>query len=262
MVESVTTGRGVPPPMNIQRTTLNLLRFSLDLLFPDICRCCGCLVEESPLVRGICRECLLEVEYLETNVCCRCGTPFPRGVLGGHHCSACLKKPPSYDRAVSIAVYDKTVRKLLRNLKYGADTRTTPALRTISAPFLQAESCNYDLIIPVPLSRSRLRQRGLNQSLVLARILFADSRRLIRPTVLRRVRNTVPQTGLGGEERRRNLKGAFQVYDMKAVSGKHIVLVDDVYTTGTTVEECSRTLKIGGAARVEVVTFARVLFGK
>lgn len=245
--------------MAILRKSKELLRSSLDLLFPDICRCCGRLVEEPHRLDGICTKCLDGVVYVGQDVCCRCGTPFPGGVAGGHHCSDCLLRLPSFDRAVSIAVYDGAVRKLLRNLKYRADTKMMPALGTIFEMSSSGETLHCDTIVPVPLHGVRLRKRGLNQSLALARILFPRRKELIRPTVLQRVRDTDPQTGLGGAQRRKNLKGAFQVTDFNAVCGRNVLLVDDVYTTGTTVEECSRTLKRGGAARVEVVTFARVL---
>ncbi|MBI5556992.1 MAG: ComF family protein [Deltaproteobacteria bacterium] len=115
-----------------------------------------------------------------------------------------------------------------------------------------------DRIIPVPLHMNRLRQRGFNQSLLLARAFFPDQRNKIIKTALRRQRDTIAQTGLTGLSRRKNLRDAFVVEKKDDVSGKKILLIDDVFTTGTTVNECARVLKQAGAERVDVLTLARV----
>jgi len=115
-----------------------------------------------------------------------------------------------------------------------------------------------DLIIPVPLHKKRLRQRGFNQALELARLFFPGEKRRIQPTILLRSRWTTPQTGLDGKHRRRNLAGAFQVRDARRVQGQRILLIDDVLTTGSTVNECARVLRQNGAGNVEVLTLARV----
>ncbi len=116
-----------------------------------------------------------------------------------------------------------------------------------------------DLIFPVPLHKSRLQRRGFNQALMLARSCFPGWRKRIVVDGLLRVRATVPQTSLDGAGRRKNLKGAFTLKDPAMVGGKTVLLVDDVFTTGSTVRECSRVLRIGGAERIEVFTLARSL---
>ncbi len=116
-----------------------------------------------------------------------------------------------------------------------------------------------DLIFPVPLHKSRLRQRGFNQALLLAGSCFPRWRNSIVADGLLRVRATVPQTDLDGAGRRKNLKGAFALKDPDMVRGKTVLLVDDVFTTGSTVRECSRVLQAGGAERVEIFTLARSL---
>jgi ComF family protein len=116
-----------------------------------------------------------------------------------------------------------------------------------------------DLIVPVPLHKKRLRQRGFNQALELARLFFPLEKARIRPTILMRTRWTTPQAGLGGRERRRNLAGAFQVGDGEKILAKKILLVDDVFTTGSTVNECAKVLRQSGAADIQVLTLARVL---
>lgn len=115
-----------------------------------------------------------------------------------------------------------------------------------------------DLIVPVPLHPQRLKERGLNQSVALARLFFPGSLRHLHPDVLVRKRNTPAQTSLNGLARRKNLRGAFAVAENALVQGRTVCLVDDVYTTGTTVSECSRTLLQAGAREVVVLTLARV----
>lgn len=146
----------------------------------------------------------------------------------------------------------------MHNLKYSYDT-------SVLAPLLQiARGCDYssflacDFFIPVPLHLSRLRKRGHNQALVLARLLFPQRRDDILPEVLFKKENTVSQTRLSGVGRRRNLSSAFSLKDSEILKNKTICLVDDIYTTGTTVSECAKVLKRGGGREVMVLTFARV----
>jgi ComF family protein len=114
-----------------------------------------------------------------------------------------------------------------------------------------------DMVLPVPLHISRLRSRGFNQSLVLARACFPQWQDRIRVRLLVRNRATTPQTDLSGRARRNNLKNAFQVADKAEVAGRNILLVDDVFTTGSTVNECARVLKAAGCKRVEILTICR-----
>jgi ComF family protein len=147
-------------------------------------------------------------------------------------------------------------------LKYASDTRALPALVQVIAPFsevlrqeFQGES---DRIVPVPLFSTRLKKRGLNQSLLLAKIFFPQAGDTLLADVLIRTRNTPPQTTLDGVARRKNLRAAFAVSNPSAIRGRRIFLVDDVLTTGTTVTECARALLAAGAREIWVVTVARV----
>lgn len=117
----------------------------------------------------------------------------------------------------------------------------------------------YDAIVPVPLHIARLRWRGFNQAVLLARPLARSWRIPLEPLALRRSRPTAPQVGLGEVERRRNIAGAFEIRDAAAIRGRRVLLVDDVFTTGATVEECSRVLLKGGALAVDVAVLARAL---
>jgi ComF family protein len=115
-----------------------------------------------------------------------------------------------------------------------------------------------DLIVPVPLHPERLRQRGFNQAQLLAGIFFPERRQKLHLSLIQRLRATPPQTGLTGEMRRRNMKGAFGVTAPEQVAGRTVLLIDDVLTTGATVEECARVLQRAGAGDVQVLTLARV----
>jgi ComF family protein len=158
----------------------------------------------------------------------------------------------------SLCLYDEPVAGLIHRLKYAADSTALPALAEIAAGCDLADCAAADLIIPVPLHVSRLRRRGLNQSLLLARLFFPTRRQAIHGEFLVRHRSTTPQTGLSGDARRRNLQGAFSLAPASgAIAGRHLLLIDDVRTTGSTLAECRRVLLTGGAARVSCLTLAR-----
>ena len=154
---------------------------------------------------------------------------------------------------------NKPVVELLHRLKYKKDTSVSGSFREImAATEMMASVPVCDLIVPVPLYRARLRKRGLNQSLVLATFFPGGKDKIVRDLLVR-VKDTSPQTGLNGIERRRNLKGAFAVNQEVPVKGKKILLVDDVFTTGTTVSECSKTLKKIGLFRSARMDFCQSL---
>ena len=161
--------------------------------------------------------------------------------------------------ASAVTHYQEPVSTLLHRLKYDGDLSVLSALQVIvdggESVTLEAE----DRVVPVPLHIKRLRSRGFNQAVLIARLFFPDNCSQILVDVLRRVRHTDPQTGLDGVARRKNLRNAFTVSEKSAVSNRKIVLIDDVYTTGTTVLECSRALLAAGAEEVRVLTLARVL---
>ncbi len=133
-------------------------------------------------------------------------------------------------------------------------------MATLAEKSLIHQLSTPDIIVPVPLHPTKLRSRGFNQSVLLAKVLFPNQQDKIRHSLVR-TRHTRPQTGLKGGERRRNVVGAFAVRQGEVVRGQKICLVDDVYTTGTTVNECAKTLKKAGAVRVEVATLAMVVQG-
>ena len=229
----------------------------INLCFPERCRHCLCLLNDRE--GGLCSSCHASIQYISSPVCRLCGCELPRDWDREHLCGQCILHPPSYTTARSLVSYTSPVSDLLRRLKYNGDTTVLPALEGVAKASTVPESLSANrYIVPVPLHRLRLQHRGLNQSVLLARILFPDQLEKICPDLLRRIRNTLPQTGLDGVSRRKNLRGAFAVDRRYRLEGRSVLLVDDIFTTGSTVDECSRILLSEGASEVHVLTFARV----
>ena len=175
-----------------------------------------------------------------------------------HLCTLCRQQKYAFDRARSLFRYNKEIGKLIHSLKFGGHKTGLRTMAALAANSLIHDLGSPDIIVPVPLHPRKLRSRGFNQSLLLAQLFFPDHKEKIRHSLVR-TRHTRPQTGLKGVERRKNVVGAFTVQDPQEVQGKKICLVDDVFTTGTTVNECAKTLKKAGATSVEVATMAMVV---
>jgi len=226
-----------------------------DLCFPPSCLGCGISLQHSFIL--FCDSCLVKIKFINEPYCPCCGILFSSGE--NHLCALCLKKSWNFTRARSVFVYNDTAAKAILGLKFGG---RKAALKTFSKFKEQCSPCRDlvipDSIIPVPLHSNRLRQRGFNQSLLLARAFYPEEKEKIKKTALKRRRDTISQTGLDGSSRRKNMRDAFLVQKEADVYGKKIVLEDDVFTTGTTVNECARALKQAGAAQVDVLTLARV----
>ena len=164
-----------------------------------------------------------------------------------------MKEKRYFSWARGVLIYDDASAKAIHRFKYNRDTTYSRPLGSIISSY--SELKGLDMVIPVPLHIKRLRERGFNQSLLLAKAVGKSHRITVEPYTLKRIRWTEPQVNLSGKERKLNVKGAFEV--QKDVKGKRILLVDDVYTTGATVRECSKILKKSGAKDVCVLTLAR-----
>jgi ComF family protein len=234
-----------------------VLRTLLDILFPARCVVCGNPPGDKAKA-PLCCQCQATVNRIEAPFCRVCGRELYGEPDRQPLCGDCLTDPPPFALARAPVRYEGSVRQLIRLLKYQGDTAVIPVLRDLVAGYdlLAFADCRW--IVPVPLHRHRLRRRGLNQAAILARHFFADRRKDILLDGLVRVRNTLPQAGLDGVARRKNLRDAFRVTKAKQIDGAAICLVDDVFTTGTTVGECSRALCAAGAETVKVLTLARV----
>lgn len=237
---------------------LSLLgRWGLDWLIPPQCLACR---SEVAAASGLCVTCWSKLSFIESPFCEKLAIPFPYDQGEGAVSAAALADPPLWDRARAALLFDDAARSLAHALKYRdrheAGIVMARLMLRAGADILSAA----DGIIPVPLHRLRLWRRRYNQSAILARHIARDSRKPFCPELLRRRRSTRSQTGLDHEERRQNVRGAFVVPEESRplVVGKSFVLVDDVRTTGATLQACTRALKHAGVARVDVLTFALV----
>lgn len=240
-------------------TALRALALALrSLLYPPACLLCGRgIPEREP---RLCPACAGLLEAVRPPLCLCCGREFATAESGqGHLCGDCLRQPPPFDRARAVLRYNEAAGRLVHAFKYrGRTTAAGTFAALFAASPAAADLSSPDYIIPVPLHRRRLRQRRFNQSLELARLFFPEAGDRLRPRLLERRHHTPPQAGLNGRARRVNLRGAFHCPRPEAVRGRDILVVDDVFTTGTTVGECARVLRRAGANRVEALTLARV----
>ena len=227
-------------------------RIALDFALPPRCAGCGAIVSD---VHSFCGDCWRGIEFLGHSGCSTCGLPLE--ATEQTTCAACLAQPPRIARTRAAVAYDDLSRGLAIRLKYGRKIAIARTMARFMAPLVAEEGDR--ILVPVPLHRWRLWSRGFNQSALVAQEL---SRRLgiaTDPLALRRIRRTPPLKGMSRTQRRKTVSGAFRVRDKTAIAGKTIILVDDVLTTGSTAEACARTLKRAGAARVELVSWARVV---
>lgn len=224
----------------------------LDFALPPRCATCGTIVDQ---LHSFCADCWKKVEFLGDSGCSTCGMPLEATEID--QCAACLARPPRIERTRAAVAYDDISRGLAIRLKYGRKIALARTMARYMAPLLP-EASGDCLLIPVPLHRSRLWWRGFNQAAIVARELSARSGIEVSAFALRRVKRTPSLRGLSAAQRRRAVAGAFSA-DRRSVQGKTVILIDDVLTTGSTAEGCARALKRAGAARVELISWARVV---
>ena len=228
-----------------------------DLIVPPVCL--GCRASLSAH-HALCAACWRDVGFIRAPLCERMGIPLPFDTGGPTVSAAALAEPPDYDRARAAAHFAGTARRLVHGFKY-SDRQET---RVLLGAWL--ETAGHDLlgdahlIVPVPMSRRRLFWRKFNQAAILAHEIGRRSGLPVAVSVLRRRRATQPQVGLTRAQRRDNMEGAFGIAKRRRalIEGHNILLVDDVITTGATVNACARALKRAGAARVDVLAVAMV----
>lgn len=231
-----------------------------DLIFPPRCITCDALREQhGPL--PFCPSCLEKIRFIRSPLCPRCGLPFPAAEGEDHLCGDCLTSEKPYAVARAFGEYEGTLLTAIHRFKYRGRTGIGEILGRLMADFASGiwDMKVFERIVPVPLHRRRLRERGFNQAVILAREI---SKRFGLPLdlwSLRREIFTPPQVGLGREERSANVRGAFSATHPERIAGRRILLVDDVYTTGSTLAECARVLIRANAESVAVLTLARAV---
>ena len=233
---------------------------ALDLILPPACVACEIMAS---VPGGLCPHCWARMRWIERPYCEVMGAPLGVDMGEGVLSPLAMASPPPFERARAAVMFDELPRALVHRLKYRDDTGLARWMAPWMARAGRDEIARADMIVPVPLHRNRLMQRRFNQSAELSRALANYARKPHVPNALVRQRPTRRQVGLGHAERRRNVQGAFLVPDAMrpAVSGRRVLLVDDVLTTGATVSAATRALRRGGALSVDVLTFARVDHG-
>jgi ComF family protein len=242
------------------------LQHLLNFLYPPRCTACDAPFDGLATEYRVCADCLSRAEPVPGPHCEVCGGPLESVMNEARRCARCIAEHPSFRRATAIARYRSstedepgTLPALLRRHKYGFDQTVGRALAEYLGDRLPIEACDYDLVVPIPLHRRRLWWRGFNQSALLAAEIATRLRLPLDVSTVTRPRFTPPQTARDHDARRRNVRRAFAVSRPARLRGKRLLLVDDVMTTGATVDECSRVLLAAGAASVDVFTLARVL---
>lgn len=241
------------------------MRPLLDLFFPPLCHVCRGYIppggREHALPRPfICTGCLAKIDFIDTPLCTTCGIPFATENGASHTCGACLEHTP-FHICRSAAAFDGPVRELIHRFKYRDRPHLGEPLGLLAFTRLEEFLMDFapECVMPVPLHRKRLRQRGYNQSQLIGEVL---ARMLGAPQQvgnLCRLRWTEPQTGLDAGDRANNVNGAFGVLKPGRLKGKRVLLVDDVLTTGSTMRACVDALQEAEVAAVAAVTVARGL---
>jgi ComF family protein len=235
-----------------------LLRLALDLALPPLCPSC-----REPLGDGVglCAACWTKLSFIEPPYCARLGIPFLYDPGPGLLSMEAIADPPAYDRARAAVRYDDVARALVHNFKYGDRLDLAPLMGRWMARAGRELLAETDALIPVPLHWRRLWARRFNQSAALAAAIAQPNGVPVLHSALKRVRATVQQVGLSRAQRADNVQGAFAVptEEKASVAGRRVLLIDDVLTSGATVDTCARALLRAGAAHVDVLTFARVV---
>jgi len=239
---------------------MRVLAALVDLVFPPLCIACGNLLNRNGGT-PFCDPCLSGVPFIRSPLCPRCGLPYPAEEGKDHLCGNCITSETYVSAARAVGRYESVLLEAIHRFKYQEKTVIGEVLGRFMAdydyPGFRIQ--DYSMLIPVPLHRKRLRERGFNQSVILARPIAKRHAIPMVFDVLERSLETEPQVKLGRDQRGSNVKGAFAVTDPERVRGENVLLVDDVYTTGSTVMECARVLRKAGAPDVGVLTLARAV---
>ncbi len=232
-----------------------LLKGLINLLFPPYCPLCGKSILDQDGA-GFCKDCISLMIPINEPFCPGCSIPYSSASFN-HFCQECSERERYYDRGRSLFIYKGKIKEAVHLFKYGGRRSLINSFEELIPRRIPAPLGNYDLVIPVPLHRRKLRKRGFNQSLLIARTVGRIWDIDVDPFILKKIKDTPPQTELSHDERVINVKGAFSVNNPERVFKKNILIVDDVFTTGSTIRECAKELKRFGAKSVDFFTIAR-----
>lgn len=234
------------------------LRLILDVGLPPLCPSCRDPVGDGA---GLCANCWSKLYPIERPFCEKLGIPFTYDPGPGIYSMQAIADPPAYARARAAVRYDEIARTMVHALKYGDRLDLAPVMARWMARAGSELLANADVVVPVPLHWRRMWARRFNQSATLAKLLAEPYAKPVSYSALKRVKATPQQVGLSKPERAANVQGAFRVdpSGKAEIARRHILLVDDVLTSGATVDSCARALLRAGARQVDVLTFARVV---
>jgi len=236
----------------------------IDIIYPPKCAICGKFLSRQSLPKEIyvphfCPACTNGFCSITSPLCPVCGMPFASDFREDHTCEGCLTKRPFFEAARAPYRYEGTIVKAVHQFKYGAKRFLADSLGPLLARYAKGwiKEQGALLTMPVPLHPKRMRERGFNQSLLLARHVARELQTDLDFLTLKRLRFTLPQTGLRKKERQHNVRGAFVLQGQGSVKRRTILLVDDVATTCATINECARVLMGEGADKVFCLTLAK-----
>ena len=229
----------------------------LDLLFPEYsCYVCGRELIEPK--NHICDHCLKSMIVINGNICKKCGMPIPEG---NGYCDTCKTREYAYDTARACYHYNEMSGKIVMDLKYNKKKFVVPFMATEMLLKLEEFSVMPDIIVPVPISKRRYKERGFNQAELIADEMseMTGGKVVVGGSLVEKVVDSVPQARLKGRERLNNLSGAFKLATRKSLKGKNVLIIDDVYTTGSTVNEVAKVLRKLHPDTINVLTFAKTV---
>lgn len=231
-----------------------VLELARELLFPSFCALC---TNPAEMGMPLCPDCLSRMEFISAR-CGLCGEPFS-GEPAERLCKDCMTEKPHFEKARAWLKFQEPVTGIVHGFKYQRQFQFLDWMARGLCRLFQKEFAGqkFDMLVPLPMHWQRLMQRGYNQALILARPISQKLKIPLRTGTLVRVRNNPPQVGLTRPARKQNIKKVFAVKNPKMVSGKNILLIDDVITTGATVDEAARVLRKAGAESVSVLALAR-----
>ncbi|NLK21800.1 MAG: ComF family protein [Epulopiscium sp.] len=233
---------------------MRYLDIILDIIYPPRCIFCKDIIPIQK-EKGICEECKKNLSFVEGKTCQRCGKPIEKK---RDTCLDCIKYPPEYEKGWAVFVYEGLIRDMMYRFKYGGYKEYARYLGHLMADKIRNEAPNekFDLIIPIPIHPNRKKSRGYNQGEELAKTISKELNSPMDTSILIRTKETRPQSGLTIIERKNNIKNAFKIKINMDLKQMKILLVDDIYTTGATINSCAKLLKNKNAGKIYFVSLS------
>ena len=244
-----------PIPFQLPSVLREMFETAIVFLYPAKCRVCDDFLGVASMPY-ICADCWQDIRFLEPPWCDICGTPGVNGL-----CDACATSPPRYGQLRTVALYQTTLQQAIHLFKFEKKKVFAEHLiQLINAHIpVDCDVATYDFVLPIPIHKKRLRERGFNQATLLADGIAKAAGVPVLTNTLVRKRHTVAQSSLDREARQQNIVGAFDVLDPDIIRGKRLLVIDDVFTTGATIREAVNELWTADPAEIDVLTLARTM---